>query len=260
MLMCGVSSVPPSGLSVRVYVYPHSTSTAGQCPVRVVSPRSQCIVTMVHGARSRSAGRPSSARTHCAAQPTWCQMPAPTPRDPGRAPIKVRHLPAGLLIRGSASPSVTDGRKTPPCTRQAIPSRAWGCWSCWVCVRGCDCPWGRSGSCRGPACQAKAVQDTPRHAACGRNQALYNTLIIAASRSAIVSDLQGDCRGSGLLVDNLVQWVGRHCRGHPLPFIEHGPSVGILNGGVKPPLRRAAFICQSARLRCLRLCVVCCVF
>ena len=98
-------------------------------------------------------------RTHCAAQPTWCQMPAPTPRDPGRAPIKVRHLPAGLLIRGSASPSVTDGRKTPPCTRQAIPSRAWGCWSRWGCVCGCDCPWGHSGSCCGPG------QISTRHAA-----------------------------------------------------------------------------------------------
>jgi hypothetical protein len=115
------------------------------------------------------------------------------------------------------------------------------------------------------AVQAKAV--TPvvkgklRHAACGHNHAgnhaLYNALVVAASRSAIVSDLQGDCRGSGLLVDNLVQWVGRHCRGHLLPFIEHGPSVGILNGGAKLPLRRAAFICQSARLRCLRVCVVC---
>ena len=107
------------------------------------------------------------------------------------------------------------------------------------------------------AVQAKAVKGKLRHAACGHNQALYNTLIIAASRSAIVSDLQGDCRGSGLLVDNLVQWVGRHCRGYPLPFTENGPSVGILNGGVKPPLRRAAFICQSARLSCLRMCVVC---
>jgi hypothetical protein len=140
-------------------VYPHSTSTAGRWAVRsarvgrhlTALPVDDCDCE--RGARSRSAGRPSRTRTHCAAQPTKCQMPAPTPRGPGRAPIKVRHMPAGLLIRGSASPSVTDGRKSahaPPCTRQAIPSRAWGCWSCWGCVRGCDCPWGRNGSCRGP--------------------------------------------------------------------------------------------------------------
>jgi hypothetical protein len=74
MLMCGVSSVPPSGLSVRVYVYPHSTSTAGQCTVRVGRHLTALPVHCDHGAWCSIAQRRQTLeRPHALCRPANLQ-------------------------------------------------------------------------------------------------------------------------------------------------------------------------------------------